>query len=369
MSIYSIIKELDIEHSAICNAACPSCTREIKPGDYSWFNQTYLPENIYSQVIPQEILDNLDTIFFSGMVGDPCAAPNFLEVCKIIKSRAPHINIKISTNGGMRGPEWWGDLAKVLGKGSWVRFAIDGLEDTNHIYRINVRWDKVVANSKAFIEAGGEAEWQWIAFKHNEHQVEQARRFASEQGFNRFIVRKSHKFLLDALFEMQSINNKLHIKIEQPTNKALVHPLILNKNRVFKIHDALSISNNSPISCEAQRKSSVYISAEGYVFPCVYTGTCFHLYKSKNLGDSWTRLWETYGGDKVNLHQNNWSDIINGEFFKQIKNGWTSDYNTGRLAACGLICSESAARIFDPCIEYDVEEKLIATSGTCSSYT
>lgn len=367
MDFYKQIKELDIEHSALCNAACPSCTRELKPGDYSWFNQSYLPVEFYSETIPGEVLANLDTIFFSGMVGDPCAAPNFLEVCKAIKQRAPHINIKVSTNGGMRNPEWWAELATILGKGSWVRFAIDGLEDTNHIYRVNVRWNKVVENSKAFIDAGGEAEWQWIAFKHNEHQVEEARQFALSQGFDRFIVRKSHKFLLDALFEMQSINKKLQIKIEQPTNKQLVHPLILSKHRVFKIHDALAISNNSPITCEAQRKSSIYISAEGYVFPCVYTGTCFHLYKTKELGDSWTTLWENYGGDKVNILKNSWYDVVNSEFFSKIKAGWDNGYDDGRLAACGLICSESAARIFDPCIEYDLEDKLIANAGVSSN--
>lgn len=350
MPFYDTIKELDIEHSAVCNAACPQCTRELRPGDYSWFNQTWLPVELYSERLPQELLNNLETIFFSGMVGDPCAAPNFLEVCKAIKERAPHIHIKISTNGGMRSPEWWAELAGILGKGSWIRFAIDGLEDTNHIYRVNVKWDKVVANAKAFIDAGGEAEWQWIAFKHNEHQVEQARELSKQMGFDRFVVRRSHRWLLDALFETQFAG------IEVPTQDKYVHPLILQRKKTFKIVDALKESNDSKIQCEVQGRKSVYISADGWVFPCVYTGTCVHLVKTRSLHDGWLNLWEQHGGDKINLLKTDWDSILSGPFFNQIQESWEQGYGNGRLAACGLFCSQSAARIFDSNVDYDITE-------------
>lgn len=355
MSFYNVIKELDIEHSSVCNAACPQCTRELRPGDYSWFKQTWLPEEFYEKHIPQEVLDNLDTMFFSGMVGDPCAAPNFLEVCRIIKRRAPHISIKVSTNGGMRNPEWWAELATILDKGSWVRFAIDGLEDTNHIYRVNVRWNKVMANARAFIDAGGETEWQFIVFNHNEHQVEEANKFALDFGFTRFVYRKSHKFLLDALFEMQ-VQGKGGIPIQQPSQAKYVHPLILQKDRVFKLKEAMELSNDSPISCEVQGRKATYISAEGYLFPCVYTATCIHLTKNKTLGDSWSQLWEQDGGDKINVLSTPWNEVLSSNFFRKIQEGWLNGYENGRLAACGLFCSKSAARIFDSCVAYDVEQ-------------
>jgi MoaA/NifB/PqqE/SkfB family radical SAM enzyme len=350
MNFYDTIKELDIEHSAVCNAACPQCTRELRPGDYSWFNQTWLPNEFYSERLPQELLDNLDTIFFSGMVGDPCAAPNFLEVCRIIKQRAPHVHIKVSTNGGMRNPEWWAELATILDKGSWIRFAIDGLEDTNHVYRVNVKWNKVMENAKAFIDAGGEAEWQWIAFKHNEHQVDEGRALSKEMGFDRFVVRRSHRWLLDALFETQ------YAGIEIPTNEKYVHPLILKKKKVFNIVDALKVSNNSEIKCEVQGRKSVYVSADGWVFPCVYTGTCVHLMKTRSLHDGWTELWEQHGGDKINLLKNDWNNILGGDFFNKIQSSWATGYEQGRLAACGLFCSQSAARIFDQQVDYDIIE-------------
>ena len=76
-------------------------------------------------------------------------------------------------------------MPKGLG---YVRFGIDGLEDTNHLYRRNVRWPTLMRNVRAFVEAGGNAEWDFIEFRQNQHQVEQARMLADELGFSMFNV-------------------------------------------------------------------------------------------------------------------------------------------------------------------------------------
>ena len=85
----------------------------------------------------------------------------------------------IHTNGGVRSEDFWRALGRVLPKGKgYVRFGIDGLENTIHVYRRNVRWQILMRNVKAFVAAGGNAEWDYIVFRHNEHQVEQARALA-----------------------------------------------------------------------------------------------------------------------------------------------------------------------------------------------
>ena len=38
-------------------------------------------------------------------------------------------------------------------------------------------------NAQAFINAGGRARWDYIAFAHNEHQIDEARQLAEDMGF------------------------------------------------------------------------------------------------------------------------------------------------------------------------------------------
>ena len=52
-----------------------------------------------------------------------------------------------------------------------VIFSLDGLEDTNHIYRVGVQFKKVMENTQAFINAGASAHWDMLVFKHNKHHV------------------------------------------------------------------------------------------------------------------------------------------------------------------------------------------------------
>jgi MoaA/NifB/PqqE/SkfB family radical SAM enzyme len=354
MTFYNVIEEIDIEHSSICNAACPQCTREFTPGDYSWINQTWLPNEFYSERIPQHVYDTLKNIYFSGMVGDPCTAPNFLEVVRIIREKAPHVHITVSTNGGMKNTKFWAELAEIFGEKGTVKFAIDGLEDTNHIYRVNVKWDKVIANVKAYRNAGGRADWQYIVFKHNEHQVEEAEAFAKSLGFEHFIFKRSNKFLVDDLFELTNQGGS-GIKIEHPTQEQYVHPLIFQRDRVSRVKEALNITEGSPIACEAQQRKTCYVSADGWFFPCVYTATSVHLYKFKPLPDKFMELWNEHGGDKVNLLKTEWNEVVNGEFLTKMAEGWSKSYTDGKIAACGLFCSKSSARIFDPCVVKEID--------------
>lgn len=180
---------MEIENSSICNAACPACVREQDPGEYSWLEDRYLKNEFFENCIPDSVYQSINRLLFTGTVGDPCTAPNFLEAVRIVRQKAPHAVISVSTNGGMKSPEWWTKLAIALGPGSEVTFAIDGLEDTNDIYRVNVKWNKVIENVKAFIAAGGRARWQYIVFEHNQHQVDEARKIAEDLGFFSFTMR------------------------------------------------------------------------------------------------------------------------------------------------------------------------------------
>ena len=72
------------------------------------------------------------------------------------------------------------------GRMGTVIFSVDGLSDTNHLYRQNVVWDNVERNMRVSFAAGGRARWDFIVFGHNEHQVDEAQRTSRELGCRTF---------------------------------------------------------------------------------------------------------------------------------------------------------------------------------------
>lgn len=191
----SRVKVLHIEATSRCNAACPMCNRfegdEINP---KLTLQDLSLEKVRSS-IDLEFASNLDKMFMCGNHGDPAASAHALEIYEWFREVNPSITLGMNTNGGLRNTDWWSKLGKILNRErDYVIFSIDGLEDTNHIYRRNVIWPKLMENAQAFISAGGRAHWEMLIFKHNEHQVEHAEKLSREMGFVFFRTKISRRF-------------------------------------------------------------------------------------------------------------------------------------------------------------------------------
>ena len=86
-------------------------------------------------------------VYFNGHLGDPMMNPKIAELAQLTKCRT-----SVTTNGSIGTKETWQTLAQLGVEG---RFSIDGLEDTNHLYRQDVQWSKVMERAKWFIDAGG----------------------------------------------------------------------------------------------------------------------------------------------------------------------------------------------------------------------
>jgi MoaA/NifB/PqqE/SkfB family radical SAM enzyme len=344
MPFYSQVVNLDIENSSICNAKCPQCLRETFPNDYSWFNQTYLSEEFFDR-IPNEVYDGLQKILFSGTMGDPCTAPNFIEVIKKVRRKNYKTLIKISTNGGMKNPAFWIQLAEILGSNSEVIFAIDGLSDTNHIYRMNVNYEKVIQNASAFINAGGNASWQFIAFKHNEHQIEEAKQIAYRMGFNNFFIVTSHRFGIETVLGKQRIGGD-GVLIEPPTKDKFKHKVMLQPLKKLDVQEWLNNSEDKPIDCYAKHDRSLYIDSQGNVFPCCFLGASLYSRVTLDIKDGWDKL---YSEHKQNLYIAEWDTIINSSLFNEIQNSWDGrKYSEGRIATCAANCGDFEGRLNYP---------------------
>jgi MoaA/NifB/PqqE/SkfB family radical SAM enzyme len=339
MSFYKKITNIQIETSTICNAACPQCLREWRGDDYSWFNQTYIPTEFYETRIPDRVYQDLNSINFCGTMGDPCAAPNFIEVCETIIRKNPFIAISVATNGGMKSSEWWAHLASVLRPCDTIIFGIDGLEDTNWIYRKNVQWNKLIANVKSFIKHGGVAHWQFIVFKHNEHQISQAEKYAKEIGVSKFFTIHNNRFVVEDMFNKDSTGADGNPLLPPTATDEVSILLRREKQMPTDPNEWMKVAEQQCIKCKAQELREAYIDAETHLLPCCYLAGAKFTLDPTDKEDGYYDLWNKFGGDRIKLDRNNWDDVVNGEYFQELTTTWTKKFKEGRLLVCSGVCS------------------------------
>ena len=222
---YKDIKTLHLEVTDKCNAACPMCARNINGGeDNPQLPNVELSRADVEVMFSIDFVKQLDRMYMCGNYGDPIAARDTLEIFQYFRDHNPKMTLSLHTNGSAKTPEWWTKLAHVLGPKGYVVFSVDGLEDTNHLYRQNTVFSKIMSNAQAFIDAGGRARWDYIVFAHNEHQVEEAEALATKMGFEKFQFKKSARFFSNAsgvTKEMHQSANRKGMQttlLQPPTN-------------------------------------------------------------------------------------------------------------------------------------------------------
>lgn len=344
MHSFSEIKILQLEISNHCNAACPQCPRNYFGGKTIStlpLNRWTLPD--FKKLFTMDLLTSIEEIYFCGTYGDPLTNSHLVEMCEFIKNANSSIKVGIHTNGGAGKPDTFRRLAKTV---DFIAFGIDGLEDTNHIYRRNVRWNKILDNTQAFIQAGGVALWDYIVFKHNEHQVDQARQLSVELGFSNFFVKRTGRFLDRSHVYHDSMpvynrNGFIDYSISIPTDKQYLNTGYQKINFVKQQHKSLKeYARQACISCNSQRIKEVYIGADGFVFPCGWLHDRLYGPEVENHEDhvKIKQLMIKAGGwDKVNIFHTPLQQIVDGEWFDVISNSWT---NEDRLDRCGMMCGD-----------------------------
>lgn len=235
------IKILHLESTDVCQAACPLCAREWD-SNFRKDQQHHLSMSKILQVINADQISQLDKMFMCGNYGDPAAGKWTLNIYRTFRKLNPDIVLGMNSNGALKSALWWQELANIFNRPQdYVVFSIDGLEDTNHIYRRNVKWNKLMENARAFIAAGGSAHWDMLVYKHNQHQVEQCEQLARDIGFKWFRTKVSKRPYINGL--------------EFPVGWQVPAP------------------QTGPIHCQALKESSMYIDCQGREHPCCWLGS------------------------------------------------------------------------------------------------
>lgn len=174
---------LCIDPSTFCNLKCPLCAvgRGVflrKSENMKWDNFKRVIDRLGPYLLQMDIYEH----------GEPLLNPDVYRMIEYCKKY--HITTKMSTNLTTVDP------ARLVESGLDQLFvALDGTsQETYEKYRVNGSYEKVLSN---MIKIVGEkkrlnrkrplVEWKFIVFKHNEHEIEKAKRLATEIGVDKIV--------------------------------------------------------------------------------------------------------------------------------------------------------------------------------------
>lgn len=286
-------------------------------------------------------------------------AKDTLEVFRFFRENNSQLFLSLFSNASGRTVSWWEELAQIV---DLVHFSIDGLEDTNPIYRRGANFKKIMANAEAYISAGGKAVWDFIVFAHNEHQVEEARELALSMGFEKFVVKKTGRFFSNQRSKVKKeqfvLNKKgeLEYSLQMP-NKPEYQNLSLRKEQQLINHygSLQEYLNQTEIKCQVSEEKSLYISAEALVFPCCWLANqLYPWYLKKRSSQIWK--WVENLPEKENslcAKKHSVESIIQSDFFqKSIPGSWQGkDIKKDKLKVCAKTCGQKFKPFSDQFIQ------------------
>jgi MoaA/NifB/PqqE/SkfB family radical SAM enzyme len=356
---------LHVELTNLCNAACPICPRYwssttlTRPGleptsiTIEQFKEWFSPEFLKTQV---------QRVMLCGNQGDPFACKDIIPILEYVTAHLPkNMALITHSNGGLRKPDVWKRAGELLqGSKRWYMwFSIDGLQDTNHLYRRNVNWDKLMENVHAFMSAGGSAYWDLLVFKHNEHQIQEIRDLSTHLGFLGTRVKNPDGLFWDNKIQVRGVYDKdgiLEHYLESATDPQYINaPTDAERSTVFPSkridvpdirvvnfsNDSYDIYEESSINCKSllQNGSEIMVQCDGLILPCCYIG---EIWSSGRTDDAKIQLQHMWNIEKMYLTKNSFSSIMD-YLDSTIMSSWNQpDYDSGKCMYCAKICGNDS---------------------------
>lgn len=378
---YENVKQVHVELSSKCNASCPSCPRNVNGGyEIPSLQKDEISLAQFQNIFPVEFVKQLDHFTFCGNYGDPGTAKSLPDVLQYIVTHNARASITVHTNGGMRTPSFWERVASVMNvPHRKVIWSIDGLADTNHIYRRGVKWEKLLSNLKSFIASGGNAEWEYLIFGHNQHQLHEAESMSMELGCSAFVKKAAFGFV-----DESSGSGKQHMIVfnkdgnveytipapsDEYKNKKTILQIERNGEQTLqeysmtkeefeeyyyrsKPEQLRSISEGalawldvdaqqSTIECRSAASREIYVDAQGRVHPCCFLGIASQDADGVINHQYYHWLRRVVGIDNIDASVHSVNNIIATDgYFSEIEKTWAiTTHHEGRIAQCTKHCS------------------------------
>ena len=270
------MNQLHIELTNRCTLACPACPRT------TWQQLTKnsvaksdLDIDLFERFMDCDGGRKINKFELCGDYGDCIYYPHLIEFIKRFRSSK---TFNIHTNGSYKNLAFWEELASLLTPNDSVIFGIDGLEDTNHLYRRNADWASIMVGVDTIAKSSAVLRWQTIVFNFNYNRLSEIKQFAESKGAD-FFALKTHRYGDDSLIPPE---NFVHL------------------DHTFK--DEYHYDYNIVIDprCENEK----IITCEGKLFPCDWIRNPKTFYKSQ--------LWKQQSRwlDKVDIKNSNYDQAI-----------------------------------------------------------
>lgn len=314
------IKSFNVEATTRCFIQCSGCDRTIRKGKVPGNRDLTL--SFFEKLINEDLKDvDLTGVKwnFCGIYGDNAYNPEILDILKLVKSRKS--SVVFETNGSYTDSDFWNKIIEVLDSSDWITFSIDGLEDTNHVYRKNSRWADIenaltiVGNSSVL------SRWKWIVFSHNEHQIEEAKEFAKIKNIDEFIVRKSPRF-----------NHKGEDGLRP--SSAYIGLGQTRWEQVYASKKSNSLNTDISILPKCLSGRNIGITYEGLLIPCL----TFHSVKNE---------WMLNNSYKFDLNARNIFDVLEDDIWTELKNQWNTP------SSAPFICNKYCGMRKTEAVNYD----------------
>ena len=317
----TVNKQVEIELTGRCNASCPGCARVHLKEKGIPFPQKSLDTTTLFHRFSKINLTNLQ-IKLCGVLGDPLLHPQIATVIRWFIDRGSFV--QISTNASLQSEQFWSTLGEWSARSLrlYLSFAVDGVGETNAIYRVNTDFEKIVANMQSYSRAKGIGQWVFIEFDHNSHQKEEARKMAKSFNLD-FSVRRSTR----------NVNGYGKIKAQKsPHPKAHIYKKI--------VEGQIKQWNPRSIYCKFVHGKEFFLACDGTVWPC-----CYLWDEYLRRTSFFSRFKEEFSLGKNSIYQNDFSTIFQQDFYTSLPELWEAQGGKSDKFSkrCYISCGEKGS--------------------------
>ncbi len=250
-----------LELTRRCSLKCPACPRTYKADQIANLSQDLNFSELQS-FFKKEELKKIKFLFFQGNLGEPILHPEFHKISEYFFD-VQHLSV---ITNGIQTQQFWTQVLSTWPENSLITFSIDGLQDTNSIYRVGAPWSKIQNLFEIISQTKRKCkiEWKYLVFEHNKHQIEKASKLAKKLGIDSFRIQQSR-----SLDKITSLGGKIkEVKFNEfdphITSDEVSKKIIIPFCKTLDLH---------------------YIDANGHYYPCCWWSG--HYEENNKHNDNW----------------------------------------------------------------------------------